>query len=191
MKIFFTSDSHFFHNNILKFENRPFETTEEMNSGLVEAWNKVVSKDDVVYHLGDFVFGGINNWKEILSQLNGRVRLVRGNHDDSKVVKKLEKEGYFDEYHDVGCYIKHNKHCMWLTHYPMAIGMRPRKYSISGHIHSTPSNMLNQINVGVDSPLNFNRPFGQPISLDELITYLDYLTPKIEKEFKKERGIVD
>jgi hypothetical protein len=91
----------------------------------------------------------------------------------------------------VGHYMKINKHTLHMTHYPMDLGNRPRLWSISGHIHSTPSRMLNQINIGADSPLNFNRPFGQPISLDEIITYMDYLTPQIEAEFKRERGIED
>lgn len=187
--IFFTSVQHFFHNNVLKFENRPYETVEEMNAGLITTWNSVIKKSDIVYQLGDFVFGGINKWKEILPQLNGKIRLCRGNHDDSKAVKKLANEEYFDEYHEVGCYIKHNKYQMWLTHYPMDIGLRSMKFSISGHIHSTPSKMLNQVNIGVDSPLNFGRPFGQPFHIDELIAHLDYLNPHVEEEFLKERGL--
>lgn len=187
-KIFFTSDSHFYHKNILKFENRPFDTVEEMNEELIQAWNSVVSNNDVIYHLGDMVFGGISNWKEILPRLNGKLRLIRGNHDDSKVVKKLNQEGYFDECYDVGCYIKHHKQCMWLSHYPMEIGVRPRKWSVSGHIHSQSNTYINQINVGVDSPLNFDKPFGQPILLEELLEYMDYYSEKIEEEFQRNRN---
>lgn len=187
-KIFFTSDSHFYHKNVLKFENRPFDNVEDMNNGLIKAWNDVVGHDDIVYNLGDMVFGGITKWREILPQLNGKLRLIRGNHDDSKVVKKLNKEGYFDEFHDVGCYIKHNKQCMWLTHYPMEIGVRPMKWSVSGHIHSESSSYINQINVGVDSPLNFDRPFGQPILLEELLEYMEHCSDKIEEEFQRNRN---
>ncbi|QJI52457.1 metallophosphatase [Psychrobacillus phage Perkons] len=191
MTIWFTSDSHFFHKNILSFENRPFDSVEEMNEGLVKAWNNVVNKTDQVYHLGDFVFHKYDNWVEILSQLNGEIVLCRGNHDDSKVVERLVNEGYFKEYHEVGTYIKHNKHQMWLTHYPMDIGNRSRKWSISGHIHSTPNKMLNQVNIGCDSQLVklLNKPFGQPISLEELTDYLDLINPQVEELFKKERGI--
>lgn len=188
MAIYFTSDSHFYHKNVLSFENRPFDSVEEMNEGLIKAWNSVVETNDIVYHLGDFMFGSITKWKEILPQLNGKMRLCKGNHDDSKTVRKLANEGYFDEYHEVGTYIKVNGYQLWLTHYPMEIGMRPKKYSLSGHIHSTPSRMLNQINAGVDSPLNFNRPFGQPILMDELLAYLDYINPKVEEQFQLERG---
>lgn len=54
MNIFFTSDTHFGHNNIIKLSNRPFSSVEEMNEGLIERWNDVVGAEDIVYHLGDF-----------------------------------------------------------------------------------------------------------------------------------------
>src|SRR5690606_33871108 len=111
-------------------------------------------------------------------RLNGKIVLHKGNHDGSKHLKNLTREGYFEAVHTVGSYMKLHKYQLWLTHYPMEIGNRPNKMSISGHIHSTPSRMLNQVNVGVDSPLNFNRPFGQPIHVDELVEYLNYINPQ-------------
>lgn len=189
MTTYFTSDSHFRHKNILGFENRPFETLEEMNEGLIAAWNNVVKKGDIVYHLGDFCFGSYAKWVEIIEQLNGEIILVKGNHDSSDTIKKLHKNGYLKEIHMVGYYMKTNGYVLNLTHYPLEIGNRVKNFNISGHIHGYPSRMLNQINVGIDSPLNFDRPFGQPIHIDELITYLDYVTPQIEEMFHKERGI--
>ena len=55
-KIFFTSDTHFWHVNIIKYCNRPFETIEEMNETIIEKWNSKISKDDIVFNLGDFAF---------------------------------------------------------------------------------------------------------------------------------------
>lgn len=188
MTVFYTSDHHFFHRNILEFENRPFESVEEMNQEMIDAWNSVVKDSDYVMHLGDFVFGGYEKWRHILDQLNGKIVLHKGNHDDSKKLKKLSKEGHFEEVHEVGSYRKINKHQLWLTHYPMEIGLRPRRWSISGHIHSTPSRMLNQINVGVDSPLLRFAEFGTPVPEDDLINYLDSITPLIEEEFLKIRN---
>ena len=52
-KIFFTSDTHFFHNNIIKYTNRPFKNVNEMNEELIKRWNSVVPKDGIVFHLGD------------------------------------------------------------------------------------------------------------------------------------------
>lgn len=173
----------------MNFEDRPYETVEEMNEDLIKVWNETVKKNDTVYNLGDFCFGGYDKWVEILEQLNGNIIHIKGNHDSSETLKKLHKNGYLKEIHMIGCYLKTHKYVLHMTHYPMEIGMRPRLFSLHGHIHSQESKMLNQINLCVDSPLNFNRKFGQPIKLEELISYLDYLTPKIEKEFKKERGI--
>lgn len=78
--VYFTSDTHFNHNSILKFCNRPFETIEEHDNKLIENWNSVVGLDDTVFHLGDFCFGGAPKWKEIRSQLNGHIILIVGNH---------------------------------------------------------------------------------------------------------------
>lgn len=193
MTTFYTSDHHFHHRNVLRFENRPFNSIEEMNEKLVEAWNETVEPEDTVRYLGDFSFGGYDKWTSILSQLNGKIEFIRGNHDKSNLVKRLYKEGYFKKLYMLGDYIKirspktKNRYQLYLSHFPMEIGLRPRMFSISGHIHSTPSNLLNQVNVGVDSPLNFGRTFGKPISEEELVTYLDYINPKIEEIFQKTR----
>ena len=80
--VFFTSDSHFCHKNIIEFCSRPFETVEEMNEKLVENWNKVVGPSDIVYHLGDFCFAGSAEWHYLLGKLNGRIHLIIGNHDE-------------------------------------------------------------------------------------------------------------
>lgn len=191
MTQFFTSDQHWYHKNVLEFEERPYNTVEEMNTGLIKAWNNTVKPQDTVHHLGDFCFGGYNKWVDILDQLNGKIVLYKGNHDDTKTLKKLVKDGYFQDVHKVGDYMKINGYQLWLTHYPMEIGLRPRKYSISGHIHSTPNNMINQINLGVDSPHSLiqDKLFGEPVSEEELIAYLDKIEPELEAAFKKERGL--
>ena len=56
-KIWFTSDTHFFHNNIIDYCKRPFVNAEEMNEYIIKQWNSVVKPQDEVYHLGDFAFG--------------------------------------------------------------------------------------------------------------------------------------
>ena len=78
--IWFTSDLHFGHRNILKFCKRPWDTVEEMDEGLIQNWNRVVGKDDLVFNLGDFAFATNGRWKELLSQLNGHHYLILGNH---------------------------------------------------------------------------------------------------------------
>ena len=80
--IFFTSDSHFCHSNIIKFCDRPFKDVEEMNEILIDNWNKTVGPNDIIYHLGDFCFAGSAEWHSILGRLNGRIHLILGNHDE-------------------------------------------------------------------------------------------------------------
>jgi len=98
-KIFFTADLHFNHANIIRYSNRPFlrksdldnngewisdkvkfKRCKEMNRELIRRWNNVVSKDDVVYHVGDFAFG--SNYKKFISKLNGNIVFFKGNHDN-------------------------------------------------------------------------------------------------------------
>lgn len=78
---FFTSDTHFGHANIIKYCNRPFKSVSHMNQAIIENWNNVVGPDDTVYHLGDVALGPWEDWDNSLSQLNGHITLVIGNHD--------------------------------------------------------------------------------------------------------------
>lgn len=79
--IFFTSDLHFFHHNIISFCNRPYRDVDEMNDCLVANWNGVVGMADVVYVLGDVSFGKPDATLELMSELNGAIKLIPGNHD--------------------------------------------------------------------------------------------------------------
>jgi len=90
-KIWFTSDTHFGHANIIKFCGRPFVDVEQMNKQLIKRWNEQVGKDDIVFHLGDFIFGGSELFESIISQLNGHIYWVFGNHDYRNVREKYLK----------------------------------------------------------------------------------------------------
>lgn len=79
--IYFTSDLHFGHKNILKHDNRPFHTIEEMDETIIERWNKTVANDDVVYVLGDISWYDEDKTYDIYGGLNGNKILVTGNHD--------------------------------------------------------------------------------------------------------------
>lgn len=81
MTRWFIADNHFYHANVIKYDNRPFKDVEEMNVYMISQWNKVVKPEDEVYHLGDFAFGSIEKQKAILDQLNGHKTLILGNHD--------------------------------------------------------------------------------------------------------------
>jgi len=79
MNIFVITDTHFYHENIKKYEGRP----ENFNELLITAWNKIVKWDDIVIHLGDIIFG-LNKHEKLLplmQSLNGKKILTIGNHD--------------------------------------------------------------------------------------------------------------
>jgi len=82
--LYITSDQHFYHSKIIEYCKRPFKSVEEMNSKILENYNNIIKKDDIVIHLGDLsatVKTHIEEFKEILKSLNGKKILLRGNHD--------------------------------------------------------------------------------------------------------------
>lgn len=187
MQTYFTSDTHLWHKNILNFENRPFASVEEMNDSMIQNWNEQVNDEDIIYHLGDLCFGNFDKTVDALKRLKGKIILIKGNHDPSKYYKKINEMGLLHGYHEVGTVLKHKKHQMWLTHYPFDIGVRPRMWSIHGHIHGEESNLINQINVGVDSPHFKHKPFGELITIDELFEVMEQRLPSIEEEYNLSR----
>lgn len=128
---FFISDTHFGHKNILKFEPyyRQFDTIEEHDQKLIDNWNSVVKTGDIVYHLGDVVFGKENLWK--LKALNGSKRLIMGNHDCYDTQDYLQ---VFDKLY--GC-LKWNAFVI-LSHIPVHVNQLNKRfrYNIHGHLHS-------------------------------------------------------
>ena len=77
--IYFTSDLHFYHVNIIDLCERPFIDIEEMHKTMIDNWNAVVGKEDEIYIFGDFVFKGSGaQTNEILRQLNGKKYLIKG-----------------------------------------------------------------------------------------------------------------
>ena len=85
MNTWIISDTHFGHENIIKYCNRPFSSVEEMDARMIKLWNNVVKKNDIVYHLGDFGVGNKEYISKIVSKLNGRIFLILGNHDSHPV----------------------------------------------------------------------------------------------------------
>ena len=75
-KVWFTSDTHFYHQGIIKFCDRPFESVEHMNQTLINNWNNTIPSDGVVFHLGDFSWS--HGIKDLMYELNGNIILVKG-----------------------------------------------------------------------------------------------------------------
>ncbi len=107
--LYFTSDTHFFHKNVIKYCDRRgdknpfdrFESAQEMNEHMVEVWNKKVPKDAVVFHLGDFSVGCKDKkaLSELIHSLNGRIYLAKGNHE-SDVTKNPHIASLFEDIRD-------------------------------------------------------------------------------------------
>lgn len=130
MKSFVISDLHFGHANIIKLANRPFSNVEEMDEKLIENWNSVVSDEDIVYVVGDFSFKG-KNAENYLDRLNGKIVLIRGNHDKRiRHEKIIAVKDYANEIINGRRYI--------MSHYPMTSwdGMFRDSVLFYGHIHS-------------------------------------------------------
>ena len=131
--VWFTSDSHFYHANIIKYCNRPFASVEEMNEKLIENWNSVVGKDDLVWCLGDFCLGPDQkkHIPELVSKLNGRINLVLGNHDHNSV--KFYYDAGFNRVYDRKVIIND---FVILTHAPlMFLNDNTPFFQVFGHVH--------------------------------------------------------
>ena len=175
-KVFFTSDTHFSHNNIIKYENRPFKDKDDMNKKLIENWNNTISKDDEVYVLGDFCFGTPDEVYNIAKQLNGKIHIILGNHD--KGIKQMNRDKQKEVFEWVKDYyvLKHNKIKFVLFHYPIQVWdcRHHGVVHLYGHIHSNLGNhsmeydIKNSYNVGVDVN-NF-----KPIELNEILKKIRY-----------------
>lgn len=156
MDIFVTSDLHFGHANIIKYENRPYKDIDEMDTDLIERWNDTVKQKDLVYILGDFSWYRGEKTNKILKQLNGRKVLVVGNHDEVFLKDKKFNKELFEEI----CYykqIKYNKKVYVMFHYPIAEhnGKTHGYIHLYGHIHSTNLDLEEELgelcyNVGID-----------------------------------------
>lgn len=80
-KIFLTSDTHFGHDRQFLFGPRGFENIADHDAAVIANWNAVVGPDDIVYHLGDVMLNDNAHGLECLRQLNGHIKIIRGNHD--------------------------------------------------------------------------------------------------------------
>lgn len=137
MKEYVTSDLHFGHKNIIKYENRPFKNIEEMDNAIINIWNKTVNKNDLVYILGDFSWYKGNKTNEILNQLKGKKILITGNHDENFLKDMEFNKNLFEEiigYKEM----KKNKTKIILCHYPIIDwnGKHHGSFHLYGHVHS-------------------------------------------------------
>ncbi len=143
--IFFCSDTHFDHKNIIAFCNRPFENVEEMNQKLIENWNAKVPKNGLVFHLGDFGWGGYQDYKKIREQLNGDIVLIKGNHDFRNGCQSAAQYDELFLHTSQQMLINIEGRKVYLNHCPLLCyggTYRDPKglvYQLFGHVHSGPN----------------------------------------------------
>lgn len=170
--MFFTSDTHFSHSNIIKYSKRPYADVKDMDEALIQNWNKKVSNSDIIYHLGDFTFA--DNAHILLKRLNGQKHLILGNHDKRPDLR----DGWtsIQHYKEVYCTVAGKKQGIILCHYAMRVWNKSHHgtWMLYGHSHGTlPDDpTLLSFDVGVDC-WNY-----EPLHVSEIERIMRKKTPK-------------
>ena len=160
--IYFISDEHYLHSNILRLDSRPFKDMDDMIRTMIAKHNSRVRKTDICYHLGDYAFGNPKRWLPIIEQCQGRHMLIRGNHDlqNGATLKRLIVDGnpLFEDMGDIEQFYLDGVPIV-LSHYPYEqlydqgrlLHMRPKdngRWLLHGHTHKPPVVNDRMINVG-------------------------------------------
>lgn len=178
-QIYFISDLHFGHKNILSYDNRPFKTIEEHDVALINNWNSTVGVDDAVWILGDFSWYGAEKTIEIFNRLNGTKNLCIGNHDH-KLLKDKRVRDLFNEVCDYK-ELKIGNTGIVLCHYPIPC-YNNHFYGwlhFYGHVHNSFEwNMMErtqyEMTVLYDKQCNM-------INVGCMMTYMEY-TPRTAED---------
>jgi len=145
--IWLISDTHFQHENILKFRDADgnlirgglFDSVEQMDDYMCTQWNRYVKPGDIIYHLGDVMMGSKETFVSMFKKLNGQKRLIVGNHDDIKFMAQKElfaKIMMWRQFPEFG---------LLLSHVPLdpsgVYNYRTKEHmlNVHGHIHQNPS----------------------------------------------------
>lgn len=169
--IYFTSDLHLGHENAIRFMDRPFQNTEEMNHTLISNYNALVKDINTVYILGDLAYRiPVDEANALIAMLHGKKILIKGNHDKSYDESLFEKILIYDELSEYGSQFI-------LMHYPMLEWKRSHHGSIQlhGHIHSRgmsynldcKKNGIRRYDVGVDANGYF------PVALTTILDFIN------------------
>ena len=132
---FMIADTHFGTDSIRRYENRPFESVQEMDEALIQNWNRVVSEGDTVYVLGDFSSYGKEENKALLKRLNGTKILIMGNHDMGYTPAEWREMGFLECSRWPILY----EGFFLLSHEPLYINGNMPYANIYGHVHNNPS----------------------------------------------------
>lgn len=173
MTVYFTADTHFGHENIIRFCNRPFASASEMNRALITNWNTRVTEDDDVYVLGDFAFRCGDSVREIAHSLKGHKHLVIGNHDFKWMQADPDAVAEFVEVAPM-LEIEEGGRQLTLCHYPMMAwrnSSRDFSWLIYGHIHNNTDDCFWPLLRGMECALNAGTDVNWffPVTFDEMV----------------------
>ena len=195
-KNFYISDLHIGHANVIKFDNRPFKDVDEMFEILVRNWNSVVTKEDTVYILGDFIWKKESEWPSIIDKFCGKKVLIKGNHDLKEYSANIKS--LFQDIKDYKEITDEGRHIV-VCHYPIPFhkaAYHPDCYMLYGHVHITKEwaymediKKMIRANCKVRGD---NR--GNWYNVGCMMSYMNY-TPRTLEEIiasdKNERGIIE
>lgn len=135
--LWFTSDTHFGCENIIRFCGRPFKSAAEMDEELICRWNDTVPEDGIIFHLGDFCQGRKKEWESILKRLHGHKYLILGNHDMTYSGKGAVR--WFEQVAQQMT-IRVGAQTILLNHNPFLCygGAYRDTWQLFGHVHSGP-----------------------------------------------------
>ena len=179
MANFYISDLHIGHENILRFDNRPFADVNEMNNKLIENWNARVRSDDTVYILGDFIWAKESEWPSIVGSLAGNKVLIRGNHDPKQFSAATKR--MFQEITDLKEIKDSGKHVV-MCHYPIPFfraSFASTAFMLYGHVQQTIEyEYIAKLRREVKAnSTGYGTPNGNFINVGCMMPYMDY-TPR-------------
>jgi len=186
MTVFVTSDLHFNHLRILQYcphrggPEADWDRVAKMNELIIRNFNESVCPDDETFFLGDVAMGQIEKAPALISRLNGRKYLVKGNHDKTLCKGRDDNYGhsYADslfhwvkDYHEefYATLYDGKKIMICMSHYPMHSwnGMGHGSLMLHGHLHGSKCDITGRIkDVGMDT----NNLY--PYLMDEVVKQL-------------------
>lgn len=134
----YISDLHLGHRNIIRYDNRPFDSMEKMEESIKALWNEAVKDTDTTYILGDVCWSAnYDVWEQVLNELNGKKIIIKGNHDPTSILNKLKQNGVIEDWaHQI--IVSDNGRHVVLNHSPMPFFVNQHKdnwYHLYGHTH--------------------------------------------------------
>ena len=206
MMKYYISDLHFFHEKLNReMDKRGFESVEEMHMHMLRQWNSKVNRRDEVFILGDVGFGNAEEINEILKKLNGKLYLIKGNHDNRFLRKTAFDDTRFEWIKDYA-EISDNNRKIILCHYPimcyngqykLTADGKPKVYMLYGHVHDTQDQRLMEefikitretihIRDGIERRIPCNM-------LNCFCLYSDYVPWSLDEwiNFWRERGVIE